>query len=40
MIKAILWDFDGTLVDSEEIWFEVVAEVFEKFGHKITPKIY
>lgn len=40
MIRAILWDFDGTLVESEEVWFEVISEVFEKFGHKITPRIY
>lgn len=31
-IKAVIFDFDGTIIDTETIWFEVYKEVFkEKF---------
>lgn len=32
-IKAVIFDFDGTIIDTETIWFEVYKEVFkEKFN--------
>lgn len=31
-LKAVIFDFDGTIIDTETIWFEVYKEVFkEKF---------
>jgi len=29
---AVLWDMDGTLVDTEPYWFEVEFELVEEFG--------
>lgn len=30
--KAVLWDFDGTLVDTEPIWAEIEAEMLADHG--------
>ncbi|NHB86062.1 HAD family phosphatase [Tessaracoccus sp. HDW20] len=30
--KAVLWDFDGTLVDTEPIWAEIEAEMLAEHG--------
>lgn len=30
--KAVLWDFDGTLVDSEPIWAATEAEMLAEYG--------
>ena len=30
--KAVLWDFDGTLVDTEPIWAELEAEMLAEHG--------
>ena len=30
--KAVLWDMDGTLVDSEQYWIECEYELVESFG--------
>ncbi len=43
MIKGIHFDWDGTLVDSEPVWFEVHKNVFGRYGITITAedhKIY
>jgi HAD superfamily hydrolase (TIGR01509 family) len=32
MPAAVLWDMDGTLVDTEPYWFEVERELVESFG--------
>jgi phosphoglycolate phosphatase/AHBA synthesis associated protein len=31
--RAVLFDLDGVLVDSFEVWFAVVRETLEAFGH-------
>ncbi|HMR48225.1 MAG TPA: HAD family phosphatase [Arachnia sp.] len=31
--KAVLWDFDGTLIDSEPIWAQGEREVMRRRGH-------
>ncbi|CAM3508006.1 HAD family hydrolase [Cytobacillus oceanisediminis] len=30
MIKAVIFDFDGTIVDTESLWFEVFKDVLSK----------
>ena len=35
MIKAILWDLDGVLVDSYEVWFHLLNAVATK--HRYAP---
>ncbi|MGC5326338.1 HAD family hydrolase [Brevibacillus sp. SYSU BS000544] len=37
MIKAIVFDFDGLIVDTENAWFEAFRDVFsEQFGMNVT----
>lgn len=31
MIKAVVFDFDGLIIDTETIWYESYKEVFEKY---------
>lgn len=35
-IEAVLWDLDGTLIDTEPLYFRVIAEVCGHFGHAFT----
>lgn len=38
-IKAVLWDFDGVVVDSEKLWLEKAPEFYEdQVDKKISPK--
>ncbi|MEA4874922.1 MAG: HAD family phosphatase [Anaerorhabdus sp.] len=39
MIKAILFDMDGTLLDTEGIWNKAWTAVEEKYGFMFDPKI-
>lgn len=34
---AVLWDMDGTLVDTEPYWFAAERDVVERFGHGDWP---
>ncbi|ALU21496.1 hydrolase [Corynebacterium pseudotuberculosis] len=36
MLEAILWDMDGTLVDSEGIWAEATFAISEEMGNRLT----
>ncbi|MFD1713318.1 HAD family hydrolase [Amnibacterium flavum] len=36
--SAVLWDMDGTLVDSEPYWFEAQSELIESFGGSWTDE--
>lgn len=36
MIKAIIFDMDGVIIDSEETWIKVVGDVFAEYGHEYT----
>lgn len=36
MIKAVIFDIDGTLLDSNAAHAEAFAEAFEKFGHDVS----
>lgn len=39
MYKAILWDMDGTLVDSEPLWGIATYELSESLGRRLTPEL-
>jgi sugar-phosphatase len=39
MIKAIIFDFDGIIVDSEPLWGEAEKQVFEGVGVNLTPEM-
>jgi HAD superfamily hydrolase (TIGR01509 family) len=38
MLKAVLWDMDGTLIDSEPYWINVELEMTKKFNVPWTHK--
>lgn len=38
MLKAVIFDLDGTLVDSEKFWLEAELEVFGTLGFSFTAK--
>ena len=38
-MKAVLWDMDGTLVDSEKLWDVSLAALYEKLGGVLTPAV-
>lgn len=38
-MKAVLWDMDGTLVDSEKVWDVSLAALYEKLGGVLTPAV-
>ncbi|WP_329139184.1 HAD family phosphatase [Streptomyces sp. NBC_01476] len=33
---AVLFDMDGTLVDTEHLWWRAVTEVADRLGHRLT----
>ncbi|WP_407675410.1 HAD hydrolase-like protein, partial [Peterkaempfera griseoplana] len=33
---AVLFDMDGTLVDTEDLWWQAAVEVAEHLGHRLT----
>jgi HAD superfamily hydrolase (TIGR01509 family) len=35
-LKAVLFDMDGTLVDTEELWWQAVEQVASTLGHELT----
>ena len=39
MIKLIVFDFDGTLVDTKEVIFKIVRDTFNKFNYQITSAL-
>lgn len=40
MIKAILWDNDGLLLDSETVFFELTQAVFADFGFELREEYW
>jgi HAD superfamily hydrolase (TIGR01509 family) len=38
-IQAVVWDFDGVIIDSEEGHIDAEIETFKKYGVSITPSI-
>lgn len=39
-IKAVIFDFDGLMIESESIAYQVWCEVLGKYGKNITKEIY
>jgi HAD superfamily hydrolase (TIGR01509 family) len=39
VMKAVLCDMDGTLVDSEKVWDVSLAALYEKLGGELTPTV-
>lgn len=40
MIKAVIFDLDGLLVDSEVTWYKVCKEIVESHGHEFPLEDY
>lgn len=40
MIKAILWDNDGVLVDTEGLYFRATREILARVGVELTQELY
>ncbi len=38
-MRAVLFDMDGTLVDSEKLWDIAMQQLYAKFGAEITPEV-
>jgi HAD superfamily hydrolase (TIGR01509 family) len=38
-MKAVLWDMDGTLVDSEKLWDVSLQALYERLGGVLTPEV-
>ncbi|AKK30646.1 HAD family phosphatase [Mycobacterium sp. EPa45] len=38
-MRAVLWDMDGTLVDSEKLWDVAINELYTRHGRVLTPEI-
>lgn len=38
-MRAVLFDMDGTLVDSEKLWDIAMQELYRKFGAEMTPEV-
>jgi HAD superfamily hydrolase (TIGR01509 family) len=38
-MRAVLWDMDGTLVDSEKLWDISLAALYTELGGRMTPQV-
>ena len=36
---AVLWDMDGTLIDSEPLWLDVEVEMLDRYGLELTDAV-
>ncbi|MGX5597794.1 HAD family hydrolase [Bacillus cereus] len=40
MIKAIIFDFDGTILDTETPEFSLISSIYQKYGKEFTLKLW
>ncbi len=40
MIKAVIFDFDGTIIDTETAWYKVFKDAYEKYGVDLSLTTY
>lgn len=38
--KAVIFDMDGVIFDTERVYLEIWQSVFEKYGYKMTKELY
>ena len=38
--KAVFWDNDGILVDTEKYYFEATSQILKKAGFELTKELY
>jgi HAD superfamily hydrolase (TIGR01509 family) len=38
-MRAVLWDMDGTLVDSEKLWDTAMHALYKRLGGTLTPQV-
>jgi len=38
-VRAVLWDMDGTLVDSEKLWDVAMYALYDHLGGTLTPEV-
>lgn len=38
-LAAVLWDMDGTLIDSEPLWLAAELAILERYGLRLTPEV-
>ncbi|OBH17334.1 HAD family hydrolase [Mycolicibacter sinensis] len=38
-MRAVLWDMDGTLVDSEKLWDVAMEALYDRLGGVLTPEV-
>ena len=38
-MRAVLFDMDGTLVDSEKLWDVAIQKLYARFGGELTPEV-
>lgn len=38
-MRAVLWDMDGTLIDSEKLWDAAMHALYERLGGTLTPAV-
>lgn len=38
-LRAVLWDMDGTLVDSEKLWTIALEELLARYDTELTPAV-
>lgn len=40
LIKAIIFDFDGTIIDTESAWYAAFREAYQNYGVDLTLEMY